>query len=135
MRKELREKANWPLRGLFWLSKDLFDDNINESIEPEAQKLDKIRNHLEHKYFKLHTEYKFEYQSRDSVGFTDKLAYSMFIVEFEETTLKLIRLARAALIYLSLAVHSEELYRSETRDPSKILVLGKLPKYDDRWKL
>jgi hypothetical protein len=135
LRKELCEKANSPLRGLFWLSKDLFDNNIKASIEPEAQKLDKIRNHLEHKYFKLHTEYMYEYQSRDSEGFADKLAYSMFIVEFEETTLKLIRLARAALIYLSLAVHSEELYRYETRDHSKILVLGELPKYDDSWKL
>ena len=135
LRKELHEKANLSLRGLFWLSKDLFDDNIKESIEPEAQKLDIIRNHLEHKYFKLHTEYMFGSQSMASAGLVDRLAYSMFIVEFEEMTLRLIRLARAALIYLSLAVHSEELSRSKTRDHSKIVNLGELPKYDDNWKL
>ncbi len=135
LRNELSEKPNWPLRGLFWLSKDLFDKNIKDSIEPEAQKLDIIRNHIEHKYFKLHTEYIFNYQSQESQWFADKLAYSMFIVEFEDLTLRLIQLARAALIYLSLAVHQEELYRSKNEDRGKILKLGALPAYDDSWKL
>jgi hypothetical protein len=135
LRNELREKPNWPLRGLFWLSKDLFDKNIRESIEPEAQKLNIIRNHIEHKYFKLHTEYIFNDQSSMSPWLSDKLAYSMFVVEFEELALRLIKLARGALIYLSLAVHQEELYRSKKEDRGKILNLGALPTYDDSWKL
>jgi len=50
-----KRENNWPLRGLFWLSKDLFenDSGFKESIEPDAKELSKIRNYLEHKYFKL----------------------------------------------------------------------------------
>ena len=54
-----KRENNWPLRGLFWLSKDLFEDKpeFKESIEPDAKGLSDIRNHLEHKYLKLHDNF------------------------------------------------------------------------------
>ena len=56
LRPEFDACDNWPLRGLFWLSKDLFENapEFRECLEPDAQELDSVRNHAEHKYLKLH---------------------------------------------------------------------------------
>ena len=56
IREKFIKYENWPLRGLFWLSKDLYENKggFRESLEPDAQKLNEIRNHLEHRYLKLH---------------------------------------------------------------------------------
>ncbi len=42
--------------------------------------------------------------------------------------------ARAALIYLSLAVWQEERSRESSRDPSKLIVSSPLDVWDDDWK-
>lgn len=102
IKKKFKNRANLPLLGLFWLSKDLFEDKpgFRTAIEPEAQKLSEIRNNIEHKYFKLHTRRLFEsYYFLYSLDLSDFLAYSMYRPEFEEKTLKLLKLVRAALIY------------------------------------
>src|SRR5262249_20765766 len=39
VRKEFASSRNWPLRGLYWLSKDLFDPELQAVMEPEAQEL------------------------------------------------------------------------------------------------
>ena len=49
-------------------------------------------------------------------------------------TLKLIKLARAALIYLSLAVHTEEYKRDQEKEAGKVMPT-QLEKYDDDWKI
>lgn len=46
---------NQPLRGLFWLSKDIHDEAFKAVTAPEANALADIRNHLEHKYLRLRT--------------------------------------------------------------------------------
>lgn len=58
LRKEFENNDNWPMRGLFWISKDLFENKSSfmQAMEPDAQQLYEIRNHIEHKYFKLHNE-------------------------------------------------------------------------------
>ena len=116
LRKKFRGGDNWPLRGLFWLSKDLYEDKpgYKATIDPNSQKLLEIRNNLEHKYFKLHSKNLFDSYFLYSVGVTDTLAYSMHRNEFEEKTLKLIKLVRSALIYLSLAIYLEELKHKKT---------------------
>src|SRR5690606_18980409 len=48
---------NWPLRGLFWLSKDVFEEEFRAVTEPDAEALNEIRNHLEHKYLQLHEDW------------------------------------------------------------------------------
>ncbi|MFV1980020.1 MAG: LA2681 family HEPN domain-containing protein [Rhodothermia bacterium] len=52
------DRRNLPFRGLFWLSKDLFEDreDFREAMEPDAEELSAIRHHLEHKYLKLHED-------------------------------------------------------------------------------
>lgn len=114
LKLKFQKYENWPLRGLFWLSKDLFEDNVDfrEALEPEARELNRIRNHLEHKYVKIH-----EYWSNDKdlmSDDTDPLCLSMGKNDFIEKSLKILKLARAAMIYLSLAINVEE--RKQPKD-------------------
>jgi hypothetical protein len=58
LRPELDARPNWPMRGLFWLSKDLYR-NVSccgDELDPEAIRLRDIRNEIEHGYLKV-TEY------------------------------------------------------------------------------
>lgn len=101
---KISESKNWAFRGLFWLSKDLFekqDSNYLTSIEPDSQELATIRNYIEHKSFKI-VEY------GDSKMDDNGLTYLISRHEFERKTLKLFRLVRAAIIYLSLGINLEE---------------------------
>ena len=34
-----KEHSNWPLRGLFWLSKELFDEGLKQTTAPDAREL------------------------------------------------------------------------------------------------
>lgn len=121
LRKKFQHRNNWPLLGLFWLSKDLFEEMFEDTIEPEARKLLEIRNNIEHRYFKLHNKRLFESYFLFSVGLNDPLAYSMYRPEFEEKTLKLLKLVRAALIYLSLSIHVEELSKKKSRTQDRTI--------------
>ena len=44
---------NWPLRGLFSLSRDLDAPDLQVVAQPDAKELADTRNHLEHKHLKL----------------------------------------------------------------------------------
>ena len=57
IRPELDRSENWPLRGLYWLAKDLFDKDFHDVTEPDAQALYAVRNQLEHRYLKVHEIY------------------------------------------------------------------------------
>jgi hypothetical protein len=46
---------------------------------------------------------------------TDTLAASFYRKDFESKALRLLKMARAALIYLALAIHSEEASRTSLR--------------------
>ena len=108
---------NLPLRGLYWLSRDLYDDKagFKNFVEPNAKNLHEIRNHVEHKYFKV-----LEYVNFDKnfamPGLDDDLAYTIQRNDFEQKTLFLIKLVRNALIYLSLSIHVEEQKRENARE-------------------
>lgn len=107
LRPEFTSSYNWALRGLFWLSKDLhLSWEQNEIvIEPEAKEIAAIRNHIEHKFFKIvrdRTAATFFYDEEKDIAFTiskDK---------FYPKVLKLLKLVRASLIYLPLVVNQEQ---------------------------
>ena len=135
-----KRENNWPLRGLFWLSKDLFEDKheFKESIEPDAKGLSDIRNHLEHKYLKLHDDFwqgTLSVDDRASLTLVDTLAFSVYRREFEVKTLKLIKMARSALMYLSLAIHVEEKQRRTENEHKTITPKVALDTFEDDWKL
>ncbi len=139
LRSEFQNRKNWPLRGLFWLMKDLYDDSqeAGEALEPDAQLLAEIRNHLEHKYLKLHLDlWGGPAKAKDPIlkALVDTLARSLYREDFVAKTLRLLKLARAALIYLSLAIHGEERERAKLRDPNMIVPPMFLDTWDDDWK-
>lgn len=133
LRKEFAKRPNWPLRGLFWLSKDLYEPapGFREAVEPDAEKLAEIRNHLEHKYLKIH-DMLVARPSPDPLA--DSLAFSVARRDFEAKALRLLKMARAALIYLSLAVHGEERRKAAERGEKPILPMF-LDRWEDDWKL
>jgi tetratricopeptide (TPR) repeat protein len=121
LRHELLKNPNLCLRGLYWLSKEFSDKEKDQAVslgsvmEPDADKLRTIRNHLEHKYLKVHDDIWDACKEYEIPPFSDKLAYHLTLTELTDKTLRLMRRAREALIYLSLAVHQEEKIRAENR--------------------
>jgi hypothetical protein len=107
LRSCFADYENWPMRGLFWLAKDLFSDDpdFREATAADARDLQEIRNRLEHRFLKLHEA------TPSAPG--DELTWSVARRDFEEKTLRVLKLARAALIYLSLGMHREERLREQ----------------------
>jgi len=48
-----KDKKNWPLRGLFYVSKDLFDEELKDTSLPQSRDLSSIRNRAEHRFVSL----------------------------------------------------------------------------------
>ena len=125
--------GNWPLRGLFWLSKDIFEDDFREITEPDAQSLYELRNHMEHKFVSVHDDFLY-------AGFPhaqDPLKAGVFdisVEDFAAKTLRQLKLARATITYLSLAVFAEEQRRSKDSDPNRLVIPMELDTWEDDWK-
>jgi hypothetical protein len=66
---------------------------------------------------------------------TDTLSFSVYRYDFESKTLRLLKMTRAALIYLSLAIHQEERRRAEIRGAEKPVPYIELDTFEDEWKL
>ena len=101
LRPIFHEKENWLLRGLYFLSKDLFDDEFNDAAEPDAVRLSDLRNRIEHRFLSL------QRFGNDMTSGTD-IHGLISLRAFQENALRMLRMAREALIYLSLAMHQEE---------------------------
>ena len=102
---------------------------------PEAQALYAIRNQLEHRYFKVHEIYS---PRRANPGAGDKvwiddLAYSIQREDFDAKTLRVLKHARAGLVYLSLAMHYEERRHAKNQDGARTMPM-KLDLWEDDWK-
>lgn len=125
-------RPNLPMRGLYWVSRDMFEDRdgFKESAEPDAQQLQQIRNHIEHRYLKVHEE--MWTGPYDNDPFRDKLAVSIYREELEAKALRMLKIARAALIYVVCAVNIEEQAR-----PGGDGLVGPIPldTWDDDWKV
>jgi hypothetical protein len=135
IRDVFERSENWPLRGLYWLSKDFFEPEMRDSTDPDARALSAVRNHLEHKYLKVHELLAPEPPPTPGTDpFYDDLAYSIGRQNLDQSTLKLLKLARAALIYLSLGMHREERRRDDAREETVLLMPMSLGKYEDSWK-
>jgi hypothetical protein len=110
LRESFGGRRNEALRGLFWLSKDLAEDGFPEPLDPEAGELASIRQHLERGYLKLT-----EWEPGEAA---DPMALSVQRGEFEARTVKILKLARTALLHLCLGIHQEERVRDRSRGPS-----------------
>lgn len=119
---------NWPLRGLFWLSKDIFEDapDYRDAISPDAKQLNELRNHLEHKFVTLHDFFREEKDKISSDGIMPLKAS-----DFHTKTHHVLSLCREALIYLSMAIHVEE---QRKLDYSTLSMPIPLTNIEDEWK-
>lgn len=130
IRDRFANSENWPWRGLFWLSKDLFENDMRESMEPDSRAVASLRNHLEHKYVKV-LEWVPD-NPPDSDPFHDTLAFAISRSDLERRTLRLVKLVRAALIYLFLGMHREE--RQRIAGKPSLSVPMPLDPWRDEWK-
>ena len=104
LRSMFRNHPNWPLRGLYFLSKDLFDQNFKDVAEPDAFNLARLRQQVEHRFLSLQ-----HFQEGENTATHMRIS----VEEFRKKTFRLLKMAREALIYVSLAMHREESLRKQ----------------------
>lgn len=121
-----KEYPNWPLRGLFWLSKELFDDQLKQTTGPDARELHDIRNALEHKFLQVHEGWARPFMW--AAPSSDGLGLSIDSDLLETKALRVVKIARSALIHLALAIGVEE--RARSRGGTDTHVVGSMPLYD-----
>ena len=114
LRPAFQGSQNLPLRGLYFLAKDLFDKGFDDFAAPDAKQLVSLRNQLEHRYLTL--------QFYPAVQTSTEEHLYISIDVFRDKTLSVLRLARSALIYLSLAMGSEEARRRAVNDKSDLSI-------------
>ena len=115
-------RPNWPLRGLYFLSKDLFDSQFLDVAEPDAGNLAQLRQQLEHRFL--------SFQDVVTQPSTETHRF-ISIEEFTKKTLRLLKMAREALIYVSLAMHREETLRGQETENDGRLVAQFRPRRSD----
>ncbi len=114
LRQIFQGNQNWLLRGLYFLSKDLFEIEFNDVAEPDATQLSDLRNRAEHRFLNL----QFYSQAMSGTELHGFVPLDAFI----DNTLRMLRIAREALVYLSLAMHREEQIKEEGKDRNKIIL-------------
>lgn len=113
------DSKNWLLRGLYFLSKDLYDPSFIDVAEPQARELHCIRKMAEHRYLGIQ-----EYPAQ--IDNTEYLKY-ITVDDLADKALKMLQLSREALIYLSLAMHVEERKREEVRGDGLVVPIQSIP--------
>lgn len=119
-----KDYANWPLRGLFWLSKELFDDKLKRTTSTDARELHDIRNALEHKFLQVHEGWAWPLLTQPS---SEGLGLSIDSDLLEAKALRVMKIARSALIQLAMAIGVEEKSRARMQ-PN--LIVGSMPLFD-----
>ncbi|QHS36936.1 hypothetical protein GWQ43_13075 [Alcaligenes faecalis] len=130
LHKKFESSTNQPLRGLFWLSKDIYIKN-HAVMHPSARELDSLRNHLEHKYVKV--VYALSSMASEFDVFPDNLAHQVQQDELVRKTEYLLRQSRSALIYLCLAMDYEESQIQAGHDD--VIALMEYGTYSDNQKV
>jgi tetratricopeptide (TPR) repeat protein len=130
---EFQSRTNWPLRGLYSLSRDFFDSSIgvDEGVEPDAKEIKDLRRALEHRYVKVQM-----FEPRENPGddhMFDSLAHKISRERLDTLALRALRCSRAAIIYLSFGVGSQEEEKKKIASKGGSMPIA-LPIYDDRFK-
>ncbi|NLP59365.1 LA2681 family HEPN domain-containing protein [Lutibacter sp. B1] len=106
LNERISTTKNWAMRGLFWLSKDLYETEFDLTIEPEAKEIATIRNFVEHKAFKIVESFNNGWSDKSEIFEIDRSL-------FYDKTFKLLKLSRSALMYLSFLIYDEERERKK----------------------
>ncbi len=133
LRPNFEGSRNPYLRGLFWLSKDIYLDSLQDVADPSAKESDALRNHMEHKFMKVvDTILKDEYSSE---MFNDHLAHLVERNELISRCEHVLKMSRAALIYLTLAMRHEQRFGASAIGPKKPAMPVDLGHYPDKLKV
>lgn len=127
IKETILHSKNQSLLGLFWLSKDFDEKGIKSPIEPEAKEIAYIRNFVEHKPFQIVESFNPEWMQETEMLEIDREF-------FTAKTLKILKLARAALMYLSFAVYEEEAKRRSNIKDGLIASVN-IPSYKENYKI
>lgn len=119
---QFESSNNWPLRGLYWLSKELFDDQLKQTTAADARELHAIRNALEHTYLRVSEGWVKPF-------IVDMPSVSNFGIaigsdELEAKAIRVMQIARSALFYVSFAIGHEE---REKRRANSAHMLASMP--------
>lgn len=112
LRSFFANSENWALRGLYWLSKDLYEkrDDFDTVLDPAAKEIALIRNFIEHKGIKVLPDIQFS-----GIGFKEAdISFTISRGDLQEKTLNLLKLARATVMYTALAIAHEEQKKDRT---------------------
>jgi hypothetical protein len=130
-----RDRQNWPLRGLFGLSRDLgTEGDGRDALDPEAQELVAIRHHLEHRHLTVHEESWIGGRGGPGGEAPDQQSFAIDRRELEVRALRILKLARSALVYFVHAVAIEEETRGAERPSGDVIIPMVFPPVDDRSK-
>jgi|GEM_PF-204715 len=137
LRQDFQQNDNWPLKGLFWLSKDLYDERqvFKEFMEPDARRIYDIWDHLEHRYLNVSNQSTRKAASSALNASPNSLSYTIQRCDFEDMTLGLIKTVRAALIYLLTAINHQEQHCMEIRAENITIMGSGLDIIEDDWKI
>lgn len=121
---QFENSKNWPLRGLYWLSKELFDDQLKQTTAADARELHAIRNALEHTYLRVSEGWAKPFM----IGTPSDSSFGIAIGgdELETKAIRIMQIARSALFYVSFAIGHEELAK---RRASPDHLIGSMPLY------
>lgn len=128
---QFKERDNLPLRGLFWLSKELFDGQFKQTTAADARELHSIRNALEHTYLRViegwAKPFMISGKSDNDIGLT------ISSDELEAKAIRVMQMARSALFYICFAIGVEERKKQHVNLGQ---LIGSMPLYslDDRSK-
>jgi hypothetical protein len=122
---------NLPLRGLFWLSKELFDEQLKQTTASDARELHAIRNALEHTYLRVSMGWAKPFTISGTSGSGFGIAVGSD--ELEAKAIRVMQMARSALFYVSFAIGVEE-SKKRLRNPGEVIVSMPIYSLGDEWK-
>lgn len=128
---QFERRENLPLRGLFWLSKELFDDELKQTTAADARELHSIRNALEHTYLRVHEGWAKPFIINETSNSSFGIAIGSD--ELEAKAIRVMQMARSALFYVSFAIDVEE-RRKQHENPDRSLGSMLLYGLDDKRK-
>lgn len=125
---------NWPLRGLFSLSRDFYYQSMpNRPLDPDARILHDIRNHIAHKYLRVHDSMLYSAEGERARNGRE-ISFPVTETELATQSVKLLKLVRSSLIYLSAAVAHEEIKKASILAPGAVASMPVTP-VDDRYRM
>ncbi|MEN5206222.1 LA2681 family HEPN domain-containing protein [Stenotrophomonas sp. TWI700] len=113
IRSEFEESQNIWLHALCSLSEDIFNENTRRHAAPDAKELHIVRNSLEHRFFKIVWS---RSECDEASMHHDRLSEQMPLDEFQCKALRVLVMARSAIMCLCFALHRAERQRQEVDD-------------------